>query len=242
MDYPDALITPQKGRRAPDPGTVSVLVSTSADLKTLCRLIKLEGSDSRDLFMSRLYKKESSNGFSVAGPFIGSPYAVMIFETLIAWGVQRVIFFGWCGAISPSAEIGDIILPTGSLIDEGTSGSYIKEESGISYPSDGLREKVKAGLTAHGLSFHEGTVWTTDAIYRETKEKIRYYQDRNVLAVEMETSAVFTVGRFRNIEVCAVLVVSDELSAFEWKPGFSKSRFKKSRMSVCEVIHNLCRM
>ncbi len=236
----DALITPIKGRGAPDLGPLSVLVSSTADLKILCRLMELEGSNSRDLFISRLYTEESSKGFSVAGPFIGAPYAVMLFETLIAWGVQRVIFLGWCGAVSPSVAIGDIILPTGSFIDEGTSGSYVKEEDGISCPSDSLRQKVKAELTAHEMSFHEGTVWTTDAIYRETEAKIRYYQKRNVLAVEMETSAVFTVGRFRNIEVSAILVVSDELSTSEWKPGFSESCFKKSRISVCEVIRDLC--
>jgi len=242
MDSPDALITPVKGSGTPNLGPVAVLVSSTADLKNLCRLMKLDGSDSRDLFISRLYREESSPGFSVVGPFVGAPYAVMILETLVAWGVREVIFFGWCGAVSPSVEIGDIILPTGSFVDEGTSGSYKKEKNGISYPSYTLKHKVKAGLTSHGLPFHEGLVWTTDAIYRETEEKIRYYQERNALAVEMETSAVFTVGRFRNIEVYAILVVSDELSKFEWKPGFSKKRFRKSRISVCEVIHDLCGM
>ncbi len=242
MAFPDALITPVKWKGSPDPGSLSVLVSTTADLKSLCRLMELDLSDARNLFNSKLYIGESSNGFSVAGPFVGAPYAVMIFETLIAWGVQRAIFFGWCGAVSPSVKIGDVILPTGSLIDEGTSGSYIKEEDNISYPSSKLKQEVKTELSAYGLPFHEGTIWTTDAIYRETEEKIRYYQEQNVLAVEMETSAVFTVGRFHNIEVCAILVVSDELSAFEWKPGFSESRFRKSRISACEVIRDLCRI
>jgi purine-nucleoside phosphorylase len=242
MDSHDAIITPVKGKGALDPESLSVLVSSSADLKTLCRMAELDESDSRNLFISRLYIEGSSNGFSVSGPFVGAPYAVMILETLIAWGVQRVVLLGWCGAVSPSVKIGDIILPTSSFIDEGTSGSYVKGEGGISHPSDSLKQKVKAELTSHGLSFHEGTIWTTDAIYRETEEKVRFYQERNVLAVEMETSAVFTVGKFRNIEVCAILVVSDELSAFKWKPGFSERTFRKSRISVCEVLHDLCRM
>ena len=62
--------------------------------------------------------------FSITGPFIGAPYAAMLLETLIAWGARRIIFLGWCGAVAEEVKIGDIILPTAALIDEGTSGHY----------------------------------------------------------------------------------------------------------------------
>jgi len=48
----------------------------------------------------------------VVGPFVGAPYAAMLLETLIAWDVEKIIFFGWCGAISHDVKIGDIIIPT----------------------------------------------------------------------------------------------------------------------------------
>ena len=90
------------------------------------------------------------------------------------------------------------------------------------------------------IKFHDGIVWTTDAIYRETQEKLEYYQAKDVLAVDMELSALFTVGRFRNIEIGSILVVSDELSTYKWRPGFREKRFIKTRKIVAEAIKNLC--
>ena len=56
------------------------------------------------------------------------------------------------------------------------------------------------------------------------------------LAVEMELSALYTVGRQLNLELGAVLVVSDELSTLKWRPGFKSDRFKTARTAVCEAI------
>ena len=65
---------------------------------------------------------------------------------------------------------------------------------------------------------------------------MEYFQKKDVLAVEMETSAIFTVGRYRNVEVGGILVVSDELSTFKLQSGFKEKRFKKNRRAVCKMI------
>jgi purine-nucleoside phosphorylase len=195
------------------------------------------------LFMSRLYVgNDNLEGISIIGPFIGAPYATMLLETLITWGARKIIFLGWCGAVSPSVKIGDIVFPTSAIIDEGTSKHYHPDESGRARPSFHLTEEIKAILNTSDLAYSEGLVWCTDAIYRETREKVAYYQNKKVLAVEMETSALFSVGKFRDVEVAGILVVSDELSTLKWRPGFRDERFEKGRQVVCEVIHNLCQI
>jgi len=236
----DEIVTPVKGKNSPNLGPVAVMVSTQADLSLFCNLTDLDEEKYRNLFVSRLYVGNTAEtGFSVVGPFVGAPYATMLFETLIAWGAEKIIFFGWCGAISHDVKVGDVIIPTGAIIDEGTSKHYHQEEDGVSRPSSYILKNTKEALKKAGLTFHEGILWSTDAIYRETCEKVKHYQGKDVLAVEMELSALFTVGKFRNVQMGGILVVSDELSTLTWRPGFREQCFKESRKAVVEVIKEI---
>ncbi len=163
----------------------------------------------------------------------------MILETLIARGARKILFFGWCGAVSPDVKTGDIIVPTCAIIDEGTSRHYKKDENFCVSPPGQITETIKEALSQRGICFYTGLLWSTDAVYRETREKVKYYQNKDVLAVDMELSALFTAGRFREVEVGAVLVVSDEISTCKQVAGFSKQCFKKSRRAVCKAINSM---
>lgn len=241
MTAPDnAIIRPVVGRKSPKLGPLAVIVSSGADLDHLTRTLPVKEHPVR-LMMSRLFLETGPEApYAVIGPVVGAPYAVMVMEPLIAWGARQILYMGWCGAISPQAEIGDVIVPTGAIIEEGTSPGYGAEPMEVARPAENLRRRITSALSARVMEFHEGKVWSTDAIYRETPEKVAHFQARNALAVEMEVSALFTVGRFRSVEVGALLVVSDELTTFTWKPGFKDDRFRQTRGTVIEVIQDLC--
>jgi purine-nucleoside phosphorylase len=103
-----------------------------------------------------------------------------------------------------------------------------------------LMRQVAEACTAEGVCARAGAVWTTDAVFRETRDEVTRHQRNGVLAVEMECSALFTVGGFRGIEVAALLVVSDDLSSLTWRPGFKDPRFIRGREMACNVISRLC--
>jgi uridine phosphorylase len=242
MGTDNAIVRPIIGRKSPKLGPLAVMVSSGADLRRLRRALPVTEHPAH-LMMSRLFiggNPGADARYAVIGPVVGAPYAVMLMEPLIAWGAREVLFMGWCGAISARVNIGDIIVPTGAIIDEGTSPGYDATPMDTAYPSDALKRRITSALAARGREFHEGRIWSTDAIYRETPEKVARFQARNALAVEMELSALFTVGRFRDIQVGAVLVVSDDLTTLSWKPGFKDNRFSQSRRMLIEVIKDLC--
>ncbi len=89
------------------------------------------------------------------------------------------------------------------------------------------------------LSFKQGPVWTTDAPYRETVDKVKAFQSQGVLGVDMETSAFFTVSAFRGIEAAALLIVSDDLSEMTWRHGFREPRFLEARKQVSRLLVQL---
>lgn len=241
VDETDAIISPKKGKKSPQLGPVALMAGTETDLTLLCNLLDFEPGAHQDLFTSRLYvSNPPASGPSLSGPFVGAPYATMVLENLIAWGACKIFFLGWCGSISKKVKIGDIIIPNAAIIDEGTSRHYQNDGSPFSYPSERMTTRLKGELDQNQIHFHSGTVWSTDAIYRETRQQVEYYQRRGAIAVEMETSALFTVARFRRVDLGAILVVSDALDSFKWRPGFKMDEFKRGRGSACKVIKDVC--
>jgi purine-nucleoside phosphorylase len=236
----DAIINPKRSKSAPELGPVVLMVATESDLMLLCELLNLNENSFRKLFISKLYvDTEKIPNIAVVGPFVGAPYAVMLLETLIAWGAEKVLFFGWCGAISDKVKIGDIILPDSAIIDEGTSSHYILNTS-LSRPSPLIVAQARNYLHEKDFRFHQGKIWSTDAVFRETRDKVLSFQKQNVLAVDMETSSVFSVAKFRDVDAGGILVVSDELSTLKWRPGFKDKRFDQNRRTACRVVMELC--
>jgi len=235
------IVKPVVSPNTPKLGRAAVIVSSDSDIRLLDRSLGIGPDHYRPLFLSRLYPDPNRDtGFAVVGPAVGAPYAVMLLETLIAWGATDFIFLGWCGAIEKGVTIGDIIIPDRAFIDEGTSLHYGYQSGEETVPDESWARNLRQRMEASGLVCHRGGIWSTDAIYRETPTRVKHFQDKGALAVEMEVSALFAVGLHHRVRVTALLVVSDELSDLTWRPGFKKDRFKNSRKTSCDTLVALC--
>ena len=246
MSYPTwsdlnspSIVPPLGQRKAKSVGPAALMVSADPDMGLIRQ--GFGKWQSRAFFNSSLLiKEEDPLGASVTGPFIGAPYGVMLLESLIAKGARTVIVLGWCGGLSPDLVPGDLLVVKTALVDEGTSRHYMDLSGDLpAVNADaGLTETLAATLKTAGLKAHsQATIWTTDAIYRETPEKVSWYKDQGACAVEMECSALFAAADFRKIPIAALLVVSDSLGQADgtWDPGFNKKRFKTMRKQACGV-------
>ena len=239
----DAVVKPVKGKRTISSDSPVVLVGTHSDLNNLIQLMSYTSVPAHPLFNSRLYQKKNDRSSAVIiGPIVGAPYAAMVLETLVVWGGRQFFFIGWCGAVSADVKIGDLIIPARAIIDEGTSKHYLCASlpSDVSYPTTTSLERIHRQLTREKIDFHQGAVWTTDAIFRETPDKIKHFRSQGASAVDMETSALFSIACYRSVEIGAILVVSDELSTLKWAPGFKTEAFAAGRSQSYEVIRRLC--
>ncbi len=229
----DTVIQPRRGKNDPALGPDALLVVISQDLARLSKLKPMDGFDQGFFKIVRM-KEKACRGLSLAGPFLGAPQAVMVMEKIIALGAKRICVFGWCGSLQPELKIGDLVIPQSAVAEEGTSRHY---PIGRRKPATAqkLNRILEETLDHEGLPFRKGTVWTTDAPYRETALKVKTYQKKGVLAVEMEMSALMTLAIYRSVEMSGLLVVSDALSDLKWHRGFSSPVFKKR----CELAGNL---
>ncbi len=171
---------------------------------------------------------------SLVGPAMGAPAAVYVFERLVANGAQHFIMLGLAGSISPEVKIGDIVVPDAALIEEGTSPHY-NPELKVSRPSDQAVLSLRKVLDNSGRSYHLGPVWSIDAVFRETSDKVQAYGKQGYLGVEMEASALFTVADYRRVHLGVMLVISDELFDLRWRHGFTRPRFLNACRHACRM-------
>jgi nucleoside phosphorylase len=158
---------------------------------------------------------------------IGAPVASVVLEDLIALGCTRIVSIGTCGGMRPGIRVGDLVLCTGAVRDEGTSHHYLPAGA-PALPHPGLTAALASQLEQAGAPHERTRTWTTDAPYRETAEEVDRHVADGVAVVEMEAAALFVVGEVRGAQVASALVVSDVLdvaagSAGEgdgWEPAF----------------------
>jgi len=230
---PHILIHPRRGKKEKSLPKTGILFVNPSEARSAHTLYRKVNGESRFLFNSELSVAEDGIGF-VAGPSIGAPMAVMTMEKLIVLGAQRIILFGWCGTISSKLDIGDILIPDSALSGEGTS-CYYGENSTLK-PSLLLNQKLEYLFDRREIRYKNGRVWSTDAIYREDRRLLKKLKfEENILAVDMEFSALCSVAMFRGIQFSALLMVSDELWGEKWKAGFSSTKFK----TKCKHIRSL---
>jgi uridine phosphorylase len=240
MTIGDEIVYPKKGRGDPAIGAVAVMVATEEDVTSIRHSMGIKGGPACKIVTSRLYQGTcGQQGTAVVGPTLGAPHAVMVLEKLIVLGAQRIVFVGWCGSLQKDLLIGDFVVPDRAVSQEGTSAHY-PVNSPYPRPSGAVLGAIENGLSGCSIPFHKGCVWSTDAPYRETKDSVLLFQKKGVLGVDMELSALFTVADFRNAHLGALLIVSDELGSLRWRPGFSSSKFNRSRRTAAKVVAAIC--
>lgn len=157
---------------------------------------------------------------------VGSAMAALIGELLAVIQPKAVLFLGLCGAVHPSLKVGDFILPIASIRAEGVSRHFLPVQV-PALPTFKVQKFVSQILVEHGHEYRTGTIHSTDFRFWEFDEKFKLNLiEERVLAVEMETAALFTTCFVSKVNIGALLLVSD----CPLKPGGIKT--KKSAKSV----------
>lgn len=194
-----------------------------------------EGKKGEGYYRHLYFLKEYDFKLAVAAQFgIGAPAAVALLEELIAVGVKKVISIGSAGGLQRDLHIGDTVILTKALRDEGCSHHYLPSERFVSASQD-LTVQLETQAHQLGLSPRVGPSWTIDTPYRETKEEVLAYQQEGIMVVEMEAAALFAVSQYRNIEIASMVVVSDSLADLKWNPQFFSEQLKSGLEKVFQV-------
>ncbi len=156
---------------------------------------------------------------SVTSTGIGGPSAAIAMEELARVNCQTFIRVGSCGAIQPEMAVGDLVITTGGMRQEGTSKEYVRE----TYPASADYEVVCALVAAAerlGYEYHTGVTMSADSFYTGqgrpgfdgfeavgASELVEQLQAVNVANIEMEASALLTIASIYGLRAGAVCSV-----------------------------------
>lgn len=146
---------------------------------------------------------------------VGAPASAALLEDVFAMGVKKVIVFGTCGVLEKSIGDCSIVIPDSAVRDEGISYHYAPASDEIKVNEKYLHILTEM-LDELQITYTVGKTWTTDAIYRETPEKIRRRKEQGCICVDMECAANAAVAAFRGKELIQFFYAADNLDAEEW--------------------------
>lgn len=162
-----------------------------------------------------------------------APLAAIATEIFCTGGAHTIIRAGSCGSLQPEIKVGDIVIATSVLRRDGVTRAYVPDD----YPAVADIHVVQALMNAAqalGVPYHLGPVWTTDAMLRETEDVWQPIAAMKVKAVDMVTSALFTISALHGVRAGAVLAVSDNLATHSiglMDPAYHQAEMKA--MQVC---------
>jgi uridine phosphorylase len=148
-------------------------------------------------------------------PGVGAPLAAGFLEELIARGCRAFVACGGAGVLVPDLAVGHVVVPTAAVRDEGTSYHYLPPGRRVPATPRAV-DAIVATLERHGVPYIAGLTWTTDALYRETRDRMARRVAEGCLVVEMEAAAFFAVAAFRGVSFGQLLYAGDDLSGEAW--------------------------
>ena len=167
-------------------------------------------------------------------PGIGGALAGSLLEEVIAFGGKKFIVCGGAGVLQKNIAVGNLVLVSGAVRDEGTSYHYLPPSREVDAQKDVVAACERV-MQEQGIPYKVGKTWTTDAPYRETRKKVAQRKVEGCLTVEMEAAGLMAVAQFRDVAFGQILYGGDTLSGDEWD-----NRGWQSRDDIREHLFWLC--
>jgi uridine phosphorylase len=189
---------------------------------------------------------------AAASTGIGAPSTAILVEELAKIGARRMIRVGNSGGLQPELALGDLVITTGAVRDDGTSRSYVAPE----YPAVASWRAVAAlvaAARARGVRHAVGVTWSLDAFYArnavlgaggalesmsfggyrspDLDARIAAMRGARVQNCEMEGGVLLTLASLFGLEAGCICVVSDRTP---W-PGPAELDIDKN-MDACIAV------
>jgi uridine phosphorylase len=150
----------------------------------------------------------------IVGPVLSGPWVAMALEELKVLGLKYAIGIGAYGSFSDELQIDDIVIADNAIISDGTSKEYSNDSE--AKPTKRLLDLVEVIFQRENQKYKTASVWTLDAMYRESIEKMKIWRKRGAECVNMETGTFYTVARELDIESIYFGFVLDLIHTEEW--------------------------
>ena len=153
---------------------------------------------------------------SVQGTGMGIPsISIYVNELFRDYGVKRAIRIGTAGSIQENLKIRDIVIAMTACTDSASNKIRFGGRDFAPCATFSLVKKAWETAEAKGWKVTVGPIVTSDMFYTEDPDEWKLWAKFGVLAVEMETSELYTLAAKYRRECLSLLTISDSLITHE---------------------------
>lgn len=154
---------------------------------------------------------------SVQGTGMGVPsISIYVNELIREYDVKKLVRVGTCGGMKDNVNIRDIILAQGATHDSQTNNMIFGNIEYAPLADFNLLKNAYEIAQEKNLTTHVGNVFTSDTFYRDNAKEVNdLLSTYNVLGIEMEAAALYTLAAKYNCKALAILTVSDHITTGE---------------------------
>lgn len=157
-----------------------------------------------------------NNEFLIAQCPLGGPGATNLMEELSYVGINTFLACGSCGCLRDDIDSSLFFIPTSAIRDEGLSYHYLKASRTVD-TNKSLNRTLENTLNQYGMKYIKGKVWTTDAMYRETPNRIARRVEEGALGVDMECASLAACAKYNNLTFSSLFYFTDLIGSNKWQ-------------------------
>ena len=149
---------------------------------------------------------------SVQGSGMGLPsFSIYATELIKDYGCKTLIRIGTCGAIQEDVKIRDVLMAQGATTDSSIVQHFFPGLSFSPISDFELLHRAYMISQERGIKVRVGNIHSSDYFYSEHPEWTKRLGDFGVMAVEMETAALYVLAAKYKIKALSLLTVSDHI-------------------------------
>ena len=149
---------------------------------------------------------------SVQGTGMGIPsMSIYITELMKDYGVKTLIRVGSAGSYQEDIKIRDIVVALSTSTDSNINNRRFKGASFAPTVNFDLLSKVLKTAEEKNIKIKAGNILTSDEFYNDDPTYFKKWAEFGVLAVEMETAALYTLASKYKAKALSILTISDSL-------------------------------
>lgn len=174
---------------------------------------------------------------SVMGTGMGVPsIGIYTYELIHNYGVEKLIRVGSCGAYQDDLELFDLIIAQAACTDSNYANQYNLGGVYSAISSYDLLSKAVDECKKKNFRYSVGNVMTSDIFYHDNPESWKAWKKMGVLAVEMESYALFCNAARAGVKALTILTVSDSLVSHKETTAEEREKSFTNMMEVALEI------
>jgi purine-nucleoside phosphorylase len=169
--------------------------------------------------------------------------SIYVTELLEEYGVRTLIRVGSCGSMQSDLGLLDVVLATSACTDSAMNRVRFRGIDFASTADFGLLRTAYDVAHQRGVDVRVGPIASWDAFYPADPTLLMQLADYGVLAVEMESAALYTLAAGAGARALTICQVSDSLITSEHTPAEQRERGLATAAELAvETVHALATM